>query len=340
MGNPKIVYPSGGGTTLQFVYPPRFLAGDYMTVRHDNRSSAGVQETIWERTDELLTFTMEYVKVGSDITAWDSFVQSALQGIAFDYYQDPVGAPTIFKTYTLDKTTWNASWKQLGMYSFQMRFRKRVGWPAAPPVAGPATSFSDNFDRIDGNTFGPLWAMPFIPTVGRYFKITGNTAEIGNSGSSNDIYSTFVMPLQPVGLMNASTQKAWANYVAVNDVNAGYCYSGVGVLMQVEAGGATNGYFLQNAFDSSVRYIKLRKIDAAATILKDPVANYTLGDKITLAFVVGATSVTLFSYINDVLIDTTVDSTSTRSRQGMPGLGYIGCEASRWIRFDNFGCSP
>lgn len=126
---PKIVYPSGGGSTLQFVYPPRFVAGDYNAIRHDNLSSAGVTERIWERTDELLRFTMEYVKVGADLNAWDSFMQQALQGTAFDYYPDPVLAPTAFTTYLLTRTNWNAAFKQLGMYTFQMEFRKRVAWP-------------------------------------------------------------------------------------------------------------------------------------------------------------------------------------------------------------------
>ena len=125
---PKIVYPRGGGATLNFVYPPRkvpFRA--YETVRHDNVASSGVRETVYERTDKFFEFEMEYVKLGTDVGAWDSFVQSALQGIAFDYYPDAtLGSLT---TYVLEDTTWHPGYKQLGMYSFTMRFRERVPWP-------------------------------------------------------------------------------------------------------------------------------------------------------------------------------------------------------------------
>jgi len=125
---PKIVYPSGGGSTLNFVYPPRKVPyRAYETTRHDNVASSGVRETVFERTDTFFEFEMEYVKLASDVSNWDSFIQSALQGTPFDYYPD--GTVGSFTTYTLEDTTWNAAYKQLGMYAFAMKFRQRVAWP-------------------------------------------------------------------------------------------------------------------------------------------------------------------------------------------------------------------
>lgn len=125
---PKVVYPTGGGTTFTFTFPPRLVPYKvYEAVRHDNLSSAGVKESIYERTDEFLVFTMENVKAGSDISGWDSFIQSALQGIPFDYYPDStVGS---FTTYVFEGFGWSADFKSVGMYTFGMRFRKRVNWP-------------------------------------------------------------------------------------------------------------------------------------------------------------------------------------------------------------------
>src|SRR5438876_3595722 len=148
---PKIVYPSGGANTLQFAYWPRFYTGGYRTTRHDNVASSGVQERIWERTDVVLMFSMEYVKgtlpypgTGSDLLNWDAFVQYALKGGAFDYYPDPIGTPTDIRTCFLEHTNYEPKWKSLGMITFDMVFRYRVGWPSAPPggLTTPVTSFS------------------------------------------------------------------------------------------------------------------------------------------------------------------------------------------------------
>jgi hypothetical protein len=128
---PKILYPSGAspGTTFTFVYPPREVPyKDYSVVRHDNIASSGVRESIFERMDEFLTFTMEYAKLGSDIQAWDAFIIWALQGAAFDYYPDSTVAGT-HTAYVLEDTTWTPAYKQLGMYTFNVRFRKSITWP-------------------------------------------------------------------------------------------------------------------------------------------------------------------------------------------------------------------
>lgn len=125
---PKIVYPSGGGSTLLFLRQPRQVDFDNRTaVRDDNIASSGVQETIYQRTDIFLTFTMEYVNSSTDVTSWQTFIESAEQGLPFDYYPD--SSSGTFVTYFLVGTNWTAKYKQLGMYTFDVKFRKRVAWP-------------------------------------------------------------------------------------------------------------------------------------------------------------------------------------------------------------------
>lgn len=125
---PKIVYPSGGANTLNFARPPRFVPFDKRNAaRYDHVSSAGVVESVYQRTDLFLQFTMEYVGAGSDVTAWQSFIANAEQGNAFDYYPDASSGTN--SKYRLVATDWTPKYKQLGQYTFDMLFRKDVGWP-------------------------------------------------------------------------------------------------------------------------------------------------------------------------------------------------------------------
>ena len=124
---PKIVYPSGGGTTLTFDYPPRNQPyKTYKQIRNDNLSSAGVRETISQRRDEFINVPLEYVKVAT-MAGWDSFMQAALAGGTFDYYPDSTAGS--FTTCVLEDTDWNPNFKSLGMFTFTLKLRKRVAWP-------------------------------------------------------------------------------------------------------------------------------------------------------------------------------------------------------------------
>ncbi len=126
MANPKIVYDAGAGpVTLNFQRPPRFVpAYDYGSVRHDNVSSAGVREAIYERADQFFEFEMEWVAIGSDIQAWNSFMQYALKGGQFSYYPD--SSLTTFTNYWLEDTNWTAAYKSLGQYTFKLKLRQVV----------------------------------------------------------------------------------------------------------------------------------------------------------------------------------------------------------------------
>lgn len=91
---PQIVYPSSVlspavQATLLFTHQP--IQQPYFvleSIRHDNRASSGVQETVFERTDAYWEGDFAYISIGNDVEGWLAFEQSAIQGIPFDYYPD------------------------------------------------------------------------------------------------------------------------------------------------------------------------------------------------------------------------------------------------------------
>jgi hypothetical protein len=124
MAYPKIIYGSPA-TTLTFQRPPRKVPAYWMdALRHDNMASSGVREAVLERIDNFLELEMEWVGIGSDITAWQAFMAWALAGNQFAYYPD--ASLSSFTNYWLEDTSWNAAWKAPGQYTFKLKFRAVV----------------------------------------------------------------------------------------------------------------------------------------------------------------------------------------------------------------------
>lgn len=120
--------PSNWGTTLNFLHQPRHVPGFSLNgIRHDNRASSGVQEVIYERTDDSLNFDMEYIATGTDIAAWSDFIRSAIKGYPFDYYPD--GTLIDFVSCFLDTNDSEARYKFPGYYDMKLSFYERVVWP-------------------------------------------------------------------------------------------------------------------------------------------------------------------------------------------------------------------
>lgn len=126
MAYPKITYnPGTGPVTLQFQRPARKVpAYSYTAARHDNIASSGVRESVLERIDSFLTFEMEWVGIGSDVVAWNSFMLFALTGGQFSYYPD--ASQSAFTNYWLEDTDWTADFKAAGQYTFKLKFRQVV----------------------------------------------------------------------------------------------------------------------------------------------------------------------------------------------------------------------
>jgi hypothetical protein len=132
---PKIVYPSTvtsppSQTTLQLKRQFRKVPAYSMeAVRHDNTASSGVREVILERVQSFFEGEVEYAAIGDDVNNWQAFMASALAGVPFDLYLDPVSDPTNFETYYLEDTTWRPDWKFVGQFTFKVKFYQRVDWP-------------------------------------------------------------------------------------------------------------------------------------------------------------------------------------------------------------------
>jgi hypothetical protein len=131
---PKIVYPSsvlspGSTTTLQLTYQPRMIPLlTYESIRHTNVASSGVTEQVWERTDEFLEASAEWIiNHNSEAAGWQAFLASAAQGVPFDYYPDHTISP--FTTYYLEDTNIKVEYVQLDIYRYKFKMRKYVAWP-------------------------------------------------------------------------------------------------------------------------------------------------------------------------------------------------------------------
>jgi hypothetical protein len=127
MSFPKIIYTPAGGTeqVLNFVCPARQQPGYFkVAVRHDNVATVGIRESVLERIDEFLEFSLEWIQAGTDLANWRAFLDHALTGAAFAYYPD--AADSIFTLYVLDDTEARFEYKCAGMYQLKVKFRKLV----------------------------------------------------------------------------------------------------------------------------------------------------------------------------------------------------------------------
>ncbi len=127
MENPKIIYTPAGGTeqTLNFTRPPRQQPGyQKVAVRHDNVSTAGIRESVLERLDEFLEFSLEWIQPGTDLDNWRAFLDHALTGAPFAYYSD--AASPSFTNYLLEDMETKIQYKAPGAYSLTLKMRKVI----------------------------------------------------------------------------------------------------------------------------------------------------------------------------------------------------------------------
>jgi hypothetical protein len=127
MSYPKIVYTPAGGTeqTLNFSAPPSRQPATWKSaVRHDNVASAGVRESVLERVDQFLEINLDWIRAGTDLANWQSFLDHALTGAAFSFYPD--AAVPSFLNCLLEDTEARIEFKAPGVYSLTLKFRQEV----------------------------------------------------------------------------------------------------------------------------------------------------------------------------------------------------------------------
>jgi len=124
---PKIVYTPDGGAeqTLNFTSAPRQQPGYLKSaVRHDNISTAGIRESVLERIDTFLEFSVDYIQAGVDLANWANFLDFALTGAPFAYYPD--ASETGFVNFLLEDTSGTVTYVAPGVYSVKVKFRQQV----------------------------------------------------------------------------------------------------------------------------------------------------------------------------------------------------------------------
>src|SRR5580704_6919767 len=85
MGVGQISYTKPGPTVVTFNIArglQSFIAEDSAR-RHDNISTSGLKESVYEATDLLIGFTMPGMVLGGDYTDWRNFYAWALAGGTF-----------------------------------------------------------------------------------------------------------------------------------------------------------------------------------------------------------------------------------------------------------------
>jgi hypothetical protein len=95
-----------------------------VAVRHDNTSTAGIRESVLERVDAFLEFTVDWIRLGSDLDSWRAFLDFALTGAAFAYYPD--ASQPAFTNCLLEDTEAKIELKAAGVYSLNLKLRECV----------------------------------------------------------------------------------------------------------------------------------------------------------------------------------------------------------------------
>jgi hypothetical protein len=127
MANPQIVYTPPGGLQqiVNFVSPPQQQpAYVKAAIRHDNISTAGIRESVLERTDEFMELSLNWIRAGADHANWTAFLDYALTGAAFAYYPD--ASLNDYTNYVLDDTGARIEYKAAGVYSLKLKCRVLV----------------------------------------------------------------------------------------------------------------------------------------------------------------------------------------------------------------------
>lgn len=93
MGAARITYNSGSTVVFDFKRgPANFIAQDDGRA-HNNLSTSGVRERVFEKADILIGFTMPGLLIGDDFVDWKNFYAWAIAGGSFAF------APNLSVTY-------------------------------------------------------------------------------------------------------------------------------------------------------------------------------------------------------------------------------------------------
>lgn len=131
MAYPKIIWPSGGSpaTTIAFSWQPlQWTPVHKEGVRHDSIASAGDQQSVLERIEELQVLRMHFIGAAALTNSWGPFFDSALAGEPFDYYPDAsIGTYiTYLLTDLVIEPQWDYNDPSEAVYLFTLNMRKKL----------------------------------------------------------------------------------------------------------------------------------------------------------------------------------------------------------------------
>ena len=117
--------PATWGYELIFKYPGRkFPYFSPKRYGHDDFSTAGWQQSITWYIDQLMPFEVPYISGDTDAWAWKQFLNSAIQRVPFDFYQD--STQQAFQTLILMDDTPQMAYKSPGLYSLKLSTRQVI----------------------------------------------------------------------------------------------------------------------------------------------------------------------------------------------------------------------
>ncbi len=123
---PKFTFnPGSGDIDLIPTWPPTGKTPpERQAVRTDSLTSTGLKQSINERTDLINTLNFTTVPE-SDLDDWQTFIDFAVAGNAFQYYPDHTQLSN-FAVYSLVDTDWNPQRVAFQTYSFTLKIRQEI----------------------------------------------------------------------------------------------------------------------------------------------------------------------------------------------------------------------
>jgi hypothetical protein len=130
MGAASIQYGSGP-TSFNFKRGPRDFIAEDSARRHDNLSTSGFRESVFESNDILIAFTMPGILINDDYTDWKNFYAWGLAGWSFIFAPNlavtAAAAPWSGGTFEFNCLIEDVGFKPkrvgLGRYSLDCKFR-------------------------------------------------------------------------------------------------------------------------------------------------------------------------------------------------------------------------
>ena len=92
-------------------------------IRHDSITTSGLQQSVLERIDRVLTLDFENIPE-SDLSGWDAFLSLALAGNQFQYYPDStMGANEYYYLVDMDGAI---EWVSFENYKLSLKLRRVI----------------------------------------------------------------------------------------------------------------------------------------------------------------------------------------------------------------------